>query len=234
MKRLAIFVEGQTERLFVEKLLTEITTANRLHIESRIAFGGATTNRVFLSISRTSAPSTADLFILLIDSRGDSSVVSDIRDQYSALSAAGYSAILGLRDIFPRPVTDTPAIRAATAAVLADRTLIPVHICFALVESEIWFIADYAHFQRSDASLTLANIKMRLGWDPSTDDLTLRTHPSCDLKEIYRLVGKSYSKKERQVLRILSHIDFGFLRANAHRTPDLKLLYDHLDTFVSP
>lgn len=42
---MAIFVEGQTEQLFVEKLINEIAGSKRVTIEARKCFGGGN-NRV--------------------------------------------------------------------------------------------------------------------------------------------------------------------------------------------
>ncbi len=42
MKKLAIFVEGQTEMIFVEKLLTEIGTKKQISIRKEELKGGST------------------------------------------------------------------------------------------------------------------------------------------------------------------------------------------------
>jgi hypothetical protein len=45
MKKLAVFVEGQTELLFIERLLEEAAGKNNIAIEKRQAFGGRSTER---------------------------------------------------------------------------------------------------------------------------------------------------------------------------------------------
>jgi hypothetical protein len=45
VKRLAIFVEGETEQLFAEYLVREMAGATHLHVELRAARGGITTRR---------------------------------------------------------------------------------------------------------------------------------------------------------------------------------------------
>ena len=45
MKKLAVFVEGQTEQLFVERLLEEAAGKKQICIEKRQAFGGRPTVR---------------------------------------------------------------------------------------------------------------------------------------------------------------------------------------------
>jgi hypothetical protein len=45
MNKLAVFVEGYTEVLFVEKLIDEIAGQNRVLIEHREIRGGSTTRR---------------------------------------------------------------------------------------------------------------------------------------------------------------------------------------------
>jgi hypothetical protein len=45
MNKLAIFVEGQTEQLFVEKLILEVAGENNVRIEKRKVTGGTTCKR---------------------------------------------------------------------------------------------------------------------------------------------------------------------------------------------
>ena len=50
MKKLAVFVEGYTELVFVEKLIEEIAGAAKVLIEHREIRGGATTRRTFARV----------------------------------------------------------------------------------------------------------------------------------------------------------------------------------------
>jgi len=80
MKKLAIFVEGQTEQLFVERLLVEIAGSNYVSIESYAAHGGGKSGqprRLKLLTARKTF-GTEKYYITLVNSGTDGRVASDI------------------------------------------------------------------------------------------------------------------------------------------------------------
>ncbi|MTJ14217.1 hypothetical protein FJR11_16855 [Anabaena sp. UHCC 0187] len=95
MKKLAIFVEGQTEQIFVEKLLKEIAGRNNISIEVR-SINGKQGNRITTVIASDPLISTTKFHVLVYNSGSDNNVVSDMRDMYNSLSASGYERIIGL------------------------------------------------------------------------------------------------------------------------------------------
>ena len=99
MKKLALFVEGQTEQIFVEQLLQYIAGDHGINIEKRRGFGGRDQGRSFITLS--SPDGEAPFYILLVDSSNDGRVLSDIREEYEGLARQGYDKIIGLRDIYP-------------------------------------------------------------------------------------------------------------------------------------
>ena len=102
------------------------------------------------------------------------------------------------------------------------------------MEIETWFISEYTHFQKLHASLTPDYIKTKLGIDPRNDDIQLRPHPAEDLDNIYRLIGRSYSKNKDQVQEIVELLDYERLYFELpNRIPDLKVLVDTIDKFLS-
>ena len=62
------------------------------------------------------------------------------------------------------------------------------------MEIEAWFLAETAHFSKIDARITLESVRKKLGFDPSVDNLQLRSDPTKDLDDCYALAGKSYRK----------------------------------------
>lgn len=83
-KKIAIFVEGQTEQIFVEKLLNEMAGYNHISIQINI-MGGSKTKRT-IQKTKHKIVKDARLFALLYDCGNESHVVSDIRKQYFSLS----------------------------------------------------------------------------------------------------------------------------------------------------
>ena len=84
MKRLAIFVEGQTEQLFVTRLLREIAGENRIDIIQEKYISNYR-GRVVTAIDAVSTIDEKKYYVIIRDCGGDSFVKSDILDGYEKL-----------------------------------------------------------------------------------------------------------------------------------------------------
>jgi hypothetical protein len=62
---------------------------------------------------------------------------------------------------------------------------LPIELLLAVMEIEAWFLGEYTHFERVSPNLKLERIRAALQFDPSTDDLEKRKHPTEDLDHIY-------------------------------------------------
>lgn len=231
MKRLAIFVEGQTEKIFVRKLLEEIAGKSNIAIAEQDIQGKQNSRFTALTMSD---PVTAQTkyYVLICNSGSDNSVVSDIRDQYASLASSGYSKIIGLRDVYPIPSADKELLERSLRTVL-PRGSITSHIVLAVMEVEAWFLAEWKHFMRIDTNLTPSLIQSSLGFNPEVDNMEHRNHPAEDLHQAYQLVGKSYKKKENQVNRVVSNLDYEFLYLQlAGIVPSLGKFISYIDDFM--
>jgi hypothetical protein len=233
-RRIAVFVEGQTEQEFVKRLCTEIAGDNNLAVDERKAFGPRNRRfvcQVFLTPSRP----RVRYYVLIINSSGDETVLSDLCDEHQSLVDQGYEAILGLRNVAPANRAEIPriegAIEKALRLRLAHRT-VTVSLLLAVMEIEAWFIAECNHFQRLDQRLTSSLIRTRTGIDPSKCDVESIDRPAKTLDRIYRLVGKSYRKKKLQAMTIVGVLDYTHLYYDVRdRVPRLGELLALLDGF---
>jgi hypothetical protein len=91
-KKIACFVEGQTEQIFVEKLFQEIAGYKKISIET-FKFQGGKGNRRIQPL-KPSIVKDAPFFLLLYNCDCDSQVLSDIKDQQESLTNRGYEKIL--------------------------------------------------------------------------------------------------------------------------------------------
>ena len=233
MNRLAIFVEGQTEQAFAEKLLVEIAGTNRVRIEKRKARGGRKSKRRMRLLEAAAIDSGEQYFVMIVDCGEDDRVKSDIRERYDGLVGAGYHAIIGIRDVYPHKRADIPTLRRGLQYRLKTA---PIQVLFvlAVMEIEAWFIAEHTHFAQISEQLTMARIKASLGFDPSTDDTELREHPAQDLHDIYRLAGCAYNKTKTNVQRTVEVLDYARIYLDlGQKVSDLQALVDHIDDFLS-
>jgi hypothetical protein len=213
MKRIAFFVEGQTEQIFVNRLVKEIFGTDRINIIQKQFRGGANIPKQEI-MHNSSFSRNPQYEILIFDCGADNRVKSEILDNISNLRSKGYEMIVGLRDLYPIPIDDLPRLekgmRFLPDNLKADAPYFDIII--AVHEIEAWFMAETNHFRKIDKRLTGRFIKERLGFDPYSINSELRVHPAKDIDNIYRLVGKSYTKKYNATLRIVNKLDFNNIR----------------------
>ena len=230
MKKLAIFVEGQTEQIFMRKLLWEIAGAHNISMQLPKISGG---NKIpiFETITAEYTNTDAKYEILIYDCSGDSKVVSSILERVDNLKRRGYTKIIGLQDYYPKP-TPLPILKNRLKNLIA-RASLPIEVIIAVMEIETWFLAEMTHFERIHSKLTLDRIKNALGIDLETIDVRTISHPAKTLKEIYNLEGTTYDKSKRKVEKTVNVLDFGelYLRIR-YEIEELNELISHLDDFM--
>lgn len=236
MTKVAIFVEGQTEMLFLDRLIQEIAEESGLAVEHAEAIGGAVRARQIRVLKRITVQAHHRFYVLIVNSAGDSNVKSDIVEQYYSLRRSGYSAILGLRDVYGQfRLEDVPKLRAAMKVGMPHEKEGPtIDLLLAIMEIEAWFIGEFTHFARVSPHLTMEKIRYALRFDPSRDDLEKRWHPAEDLDRIYKLVGARYTKQRSNLERTLEILDYKFFISNvSRRFPDAARLISILGNQLS-
>jgi hypothetical protein len=231
---MVIFVEGQTEAIFVRRFLSEIAGDGKIQFAVQGRSGR-------LNRPRRSVVLWADTdwgqpyYVLIVDSGSDESSVSDAihYDQ------SGFSVVAAIRDAYPRltreqiPSTIDLLRHLAAKSDPLMRKPIPDFVV-ATMETEAWFIAEHTHFQKIDSNLTLDYIRESVGFDPSTDDVEGRSHPSEDLERIYGLVGVDYDKSDSCVKSTVNKLDCDAMYLELpERMPSLKALVAVIDRFLA-
>ena len=214
--RISIFVEGQTERIFVEKLLDEYLSPTKFTRESRILHGDKA-----ISFYVRAIEADAPLYVLICDVMGDGTLTSAILERGgNMLRKEGYSFLLGLRDLYNIPRADKDRNYKFTEELIKKKGFDEkIKIVFAIMETEAWFLADHSLFKKIDKLLTPEYIKERLGKDLINYDPELYPKPANIIDDIYRLVGRRYKKKEDDSYQIAYRINYTFLCVD---TPEMK------------
>ena len=231
MKKLALFVEGQTEQVFLESFLTELAGRKHIYIDS-ITVSKGTLAALQLRRPTADGPEVC-YFVLLMNCQNDEKVKSVILDQHAKLTRAGYSLILGLRDLFPTPLQDLPMVKARLKYRVPTAG-VPTYILLAVAEIEAWFLQEESHFARIDSRLDPAAFQASFGFDPAADSAETLAQPSAVLRAIYRSVGKGYSKTRAHVERTVSVLDYAHMYADLPaRLPHFQEFVTHLDNFLA-
>lgn len=198
MTKVAIFVEGHTEEALVEAVVVALAGSNPVGIEVRRQHKGSLT-----TIATKGAIGATARFVLLVNCCNDGAVLSQIRDRYQDLEHAGYTRIIGLRDVHPVPPLDSALMISAVLSQLPSGS-VPTSMHFAQREVESWFLQESTHFVRIDPKLT-RNLIAQLGFDPFDPKSNAETilAPAEHLKNVYQLVKKSYTKSAKHRARTI-------------------------------
>ena len=225
MKRLAVFVEGYTEVLFVEKLIEEVAGQHNVLIESRTIRGGSTARRT-MKLIKAAKPNTGQkYFVLLVDCGGDELVKTRIREEHENLTKKGYSKIIGIRDVRPKFTHgDIPRLEASLPKYIKT-TFTPVTFILSIMELEAWFLSEATHFSRIEPYITVATIKAILGFDPENDNMEHRLCPADDLNACYAIGGKAYVKSQAKTT--VDALDYALVYT------DLRSNINYLDRLIS-
>jgi len=228
-KGVIIAVEGQTERIFVQRYLTHHLIPNRGYSLAIQRLRGEGLEQLQISTNST-AP---DFDVLLVDCEGDDKVLSFILERIEGWISKGYQFITGLRDLFPAPPGRLNAMEASAKSLLQSFP-VDAGICFAVMEIEAWFLVNYAHLTEIDPRLTTQLIQQNTGVNISTLAFEADHHPTSTLRAILRIVDLEYSKREGEVYRTVTRLDFNYLYIDGRAlAPRLGEFFDRLDNVFS-
>lgn len=231
MKKIALFVEGQTEQIFLHRLVTEILGRDTTSVILKRSIGGSNAPRQEI-VRHASLVRKPKYYVLINDCGADNRVKSEILENIESLSESGFQCIVGLRDLYPLTVGDLPRLEKGLRFLPKNyqRYNQNLDIIVVVQEVETWFLAETHHLQRVNKRLTGSFINKYLGFNPYYINAMQRRHPSRDLNNIYKLVGKSYTKRYWQVQRLVNRLDFDHLfRSVRYDIPSLGELIDVIE-----
>ncbi|NCR28492.1 MAG: DUF4276 family protein [Microcystis aeruginosa LE13-04] len=232
-KKLAIFVEGQTERIFITRLLQEIAGYKKVSVEVYQVRGDKANRKI--QPLKSNLIEVAPFFILLYDCGCDSHVLSDIKKQHNSLTNNGYEKILGLRDLYPEPLKNRTQVENGIKGFLKtfQKNGIPISMILVIMEIEAWFLGEYSFLTKIDSCLTSNFILHNLGFDLNVLDVEQIPHPSEALNKIYQLIQRSYDKSETTVEEIASLLNYEFMYLHlVDKIKQLKQLIDAINLFL--
>jgi hypothetical protein len=233
VKKIAVFVEGQTEKIFSAELFSQFFSERRLHIvshEMRELYHKA-------QIDKFTTDEPKDYFFVIYDCGTDDKVKSDIIENFPRLKKAGFSYIIGIQDLYnpqrAKKGIDTEKFKKSINIGLPHE--IPTRIFLAINETEAWFIAEENHYSAISPDLTLDIVNSIAGIDVQKDSTETIRHPALVLDKIYRAGGRQsgYSKKEYVIKEVVGKLDYDNLyNAVRYRNNSLNELLTCLDGLI--
>jgi len=234
MKKVAVFVEGQTEQIFVDTLVRHIFGHAKVNVEELQFFGKEGSRRI-RTIRSVNTENTIEYLFRVYDCQGggeNSTVKSDIREQFCKLLCESFSFIIGIRDVYP--LSDLDILKSMINRELPTDTTLPVKIFLAVREIEAWFLAEEKHYPLIDESLTTSHVNKIVGFDITASTTETINQPSLTLRAVYQSVGKDYKKKKWETERTVHCIDYENLYINVrNRNDSLNELLTSLDELIT-
>lgn len=226
MIKTAVFVEGQTELIFVRELVKKSHYYQGIRVQCFKHIGDSNMQEVPYAFG----PIDAENYFQIFDIGNDASVVSAIRNREENMFKAGFHRIIGLRDMYSKAYLKTVSsriidsninqrfIESQNKMMFKLKNSEKISLCFAIMETEAWFLGMYRCFQKVDARLTPVYISEVLKLDLITDDPERTVfHPANYLERIYENVGQKYEKSKSNTEVLMSGLnvaDFNQLRTS--------------------
>jgi hypothetical protein len=214
--KVAIFVEGQTELVFVREYLLKMFDYQNISIECNTLFNDFNLKTTEYPFPNENATHHFDIY----NAGNDNALLSRIlrREQY--LWNEGFNQIIGLRDMYSkqyREVTKHSVIDeeinqefiSGVQKEINKQAKKPenIHFHFAIMEAESWILGFHSSFTELSAKLTSDYIKSNLGFDlKAVDPETTFFHPAKTLQEIYKLIDENYNKSKGNIEAIMSRL----------------------------
>lgn len=204
VKKVALFVEGMTEQVFVREFLLSWYDwdANYVGVDCYKLYNDSQS-----SVPYKYGSEESENYFQIFDVGNDARVLSEILYRANSLQNAGYSMIVGLRDMFSEIYTSKTIerngeriidsglndrfIQGAKDTIIKEAKNIDIHIQFAIMEVEAWLLGMPKFFER------LSGVN-----DPETDIY----HPAVALKELRKVDGYTYQKHRDEIQAIMGSI----------------------------
>jgi hypothetical protein len=233
MKKIALFVEGQTEQIFTEKLIREFIGKHGFSVTNYKILGGKKSPRKPLCLTAQNIGVGTEYYFVIYDCGGDNKVQSDIRERIDSLRKQSFSLVIGIRDVYPCLETDIVNIRRYLYYGISPMSGVSIEIILAVMEIESWFLAEETHYPKIYKKLSLEVANKIAKMDVSTSDTETIPHPSDILKQIYMKGGRTYNKSREKVQRTVDALDYENLYINIrNRNKSLNELLTCLDGLI--
>lgn len=214
----AIFVEGQTELVFVREYLLKKFDYQDIAIECYTLFADSN----FHPTEYAFPNEIATYHFQIINVGNDNAVVTRILRREKYLWNAGFSRIIGLRDMYSKSYRETAKeigvidfdlneeFKQSTKEQIANKAEKPnqINFTFAIMEAESWILGFHHCFEKINPLLTVQYIEEQLGFNLETiNPETTFFHPAKVMEQIYGLANENYNKSKGNIEAIMAFLE---------------------------
>ena len=215
MKKIAIFVEGQSEQIFVRDLLLKVFDNSKLSFHCVKLYADEMQKAPYhYNIGQPHVK----VHFLVIDASNDKKVLSAIQEREKHLFKKGYDKVLGLRDMYSEEyrkrstIINDKVIKNFINGAMKTISLMScpekTYLYYAIMELEAWFLGMYNLFCKIDNTLNIDYIKDKMGYNLNEINPQNEFYkPSDELDKIFKLVELQYKKRSNEVNKISSYIE---------------------------
>ena len=212
MLKTVIFVEGQTELIFVREFL-----AKKFNYSVDIKCN-ALISHEYTYAEHDYPCSGAEKHFWIINVCNDEAVLNELLARESKLYELGYSKIIGLRDMYSsryKKYSNFIDIKIIEDFIKGSDESIKSTACnpanivflFSIMEIESWILAFDNFFEKIHSDLTNAKIKAEIGLDLDDDPENSVFHPANVLDKILSITGGTYNKSKHGIESFVSKIE---------------------------
>jgi hypothetical protein len=245
MKRIALFVEGQTEMVFLQSLLHWIFGYNIRYICKELSSYNIIPWKQREYGKDNPSP---DIDFIIINVGGEGTLINAIKDREEKLVEQGFERIIGIKDMYSEEYEKHVVIKVIddsitqkfvegmkkTISTMKNPNRIELH--FAIMEIEAWFLMMHKVFERIDPILTVEYIKEKLEKDLLYIDPQKEFFkPASFVEQILGLSGLKYKKTLDDVNRIVSRLTETDIQVSLHsnKCQSFKDFYRCLESVIS-
>lgn len=212
-RRLAVFVEGQTELIFVREFLKQWYGYD-VNIVGFDCYNLLA--KEFRDAEYKYGSEDSENYFMLVNVGNDNSVLSSIIGRLKFLRNKGFQLIVGLRDMYSsqyikdaknHEIVDEVSQKHLNSVNEVLRNVedgVFVNFHFAIMEVEAWFIGIDGFIERLDRHLTRDTVRQNLNINFDDDPEKTIFHPAAELGKIYALIGKQYDKHKSDISSVMS------------------------------
>lgn len=238
MRKIAVFLEGQTELITTREFLLK-KYSYVVNIDCFQQFKEGNTRPVEYSYK---CP-FSEVYYELINVGNDQKVLSAILEREKSIFLNGYEKIIGLRDMYSkvyRELSNGIIDQELNFKIITnDQETIrkksvnssKIFFCFSIMEIESWFLGIQNLFLRLHQGLSVDFIRNRLNFDLSIVDPEFHFfHPAKTFSDIFELQNLSYDKRKGDIEAICKHMtieDFSDLY-NSPKCKSFNLFCDRI------